>query len=85
MRDDLDRIKIDENGNCDIQELQTWGTLPIIALVKAVVDAEGDDWESGNRQMSLIYLLEEQIIGLDECLKRLMNEEFGSKKRQERA
>ncbi len=86
MRDDLNDIKIDENGKFDIQELQTWGTLPIRALIEAIINADvGDDWESGNRHCMLNYLLEEKIIELDECLKRLMNEEFGNSKRQDRA
>ena len=89
MRDDLDSIKIDENGNCEIQELQTCGTLPIRALIVATNDLPPgdpkDDFESFNHKGALYFLLEEKIIELDECLKRLTQESIDSMQKNKRA
>lgn len=86
MERGLDRINWKD---LDIQDLQTEGTLPIRALIIATNDFPGDDpnddFESFNNKGALYSLLEEKIIELDECLKRLTQEDIDSMKENKRA
>ena len=46
MRSDLDKIKIDENGDFDVETLSTWGTGQIITILQSTSLLMAEDQSS---------------------------------------
>jgi hypothetical protein len=81
MRDDLDSIKIDENGFLDrlkLENLSIWGTKPLIAILNAAAYSI----DNGNSKGDIIYLIDtalEKAKDFDACIGRLVKEQIEKK------
>jgi hypothetical protein len=83
MRDDLNDIKIDGNSDFEIEELATWGTRPLIAILESASTLSG---VKGNAE-AVYYLIDtalEKAKDFDACIYRLLDERK-AESRQERA
>jgi hypothetical protein len=90
MRDDLDRIKIDENGFLDVlklEQLSIFGTMPIIGILENAtmsIEESGDLKEVWDKGYHLVEAALERAKDFEACIRRLVNEQL-AKNRQERA
>ncbi len=82
MRDDLNDIKIDENGDFRVEDLSTEGTKPLIGVLYGALNWAED--EGKGIVFHLINTALEKAEDLDNCISRLADEK-NAKKKQERA
>lgn len=82
MRDDLDDIKIDENGDFRVEDLATEGTKPLIGILYGALNWAED--EGKGVVFQLISTALEKAQDLDVCIQRLVDEQL-NKKKQNRA
>jgi len=82
MRVDLDDIKIDENGEFDIEALVTWGTKPLISILYGVLVWCESDGLDGNIVYHLIGTALEKATDFDDCIKRLVDEQKAEKMKE---
>ncbi len=78
MRDYLDSIKIDENGDFDLESLSTCGTRPIISILQGATFL----LEENDNKEAAIHLIDtalEKAKDFDACIERLVKEHIEKK------
>ena len=89
MRDDLNSIKIDENGFLDsfnLESLVIWGTGPIIDILESasrVIEESEDIKEVDTKGYHLVEEALERAKDFDACIHRLVDEQRLRKDRSE--